>query len=176
MIGKYLDETKMSREDAYKFIANRCDSCEIADYCTDKYDCMEKVSYLIKKYTLDVPDPGTHMQFPETLKVLLQYRHLSICRFAKDSGLVETTIRGWLSGKNLPTMSQIYKICDFFQITPNFLLGYDGICEKIDVELSTKDLQEQLDAVINDLDILCNSVIYAQQKLNRIKCMGGTEN
>ena len=129
MIGKYVDETKMSREDAYKFIAKRCDDCELAAYCTDKYDCMEKVSYLIKKYSLDAPEPGTHMRFPETLKVLLEYKHISIRKF-----------------------------------------------EKLDVEMSTKNLQEQLDSVIDDLDILCNSIIYAQQKLNRIKCMGGTEN
>ena len=70
MIGKYINEKSLNREDACRFIANRCKDCELSTYCSDKYSCIEKEKYLIDKYDLDSQLPKMHMRFPETLEVL----------------------------------------------------------------------------------------------------------
>lgn len=172
MIGKYINEKSLNREDACRFIANRCKDCELSTYCSDKYSCIEKEKYLIDKYDLDSQLPKMHMRFPETLEVLLAYKHTSVRKFSEYSGISEASIRGWLAGKNSPTCAQIYRICDYFQITPNFLLGYDGACDSIVVNKSVSSIQAELDDIVNGLDILCESITYTQKKLNQLRFGG----
>ena len=52
MIGYNVDVTKLTREQAYNYIMNRCKECERNMSCTGKeaYACNDKVSYLVNKY------------------------------------------------------------------------------------------------------------------------------
>lgn len=55
-------------------------------------------------------------------------------------------------------------VCDTFHVTPNDLLGFDGIN-------NLNDIQKQLDTIIEDLETLGDMIVYVQKKLNKLKGM-----
>lgn len=53
MIGRYIDVSNMSKEEAINFITNKCNNCDIFYYCNgnDSKICNEKTNYLLDKYS-----------------------------------------------------------------------------------------------------------------------------
>ena len=54
------------------------------------------------------------------------------------------------------------KMCAVLNVTPNRLLGYD-------VESDLNEAQIQLDGISEQLGTLCDTLEYAQKKLNKLK-------
>ena len=104
------------------------------------------------------------MGFAENLKKLRKNHGLTKREFAKRAGVAEHPVGRWESAQVIPSVSSILKICDTFHVTPNDLLGFDGIN-------NLNDIQKQLDTIIEDLETLGDMIVYVQKKLNKLKGM-----
>ena len=63
--------------------------------------------------------------FCERLKELRIDRKLSALKLAKAIGVRDTTILRWENGNMSPSIDALNLLCEFFNVTPNYLLGYE---------------------------------------------------
>ena len=63
--------------------------------------------------------------FCERLKELRFDRKLSALKLAKAIGVRDTTILRWESGAMSPSIDALNLLCEFFKVTPNYLMGYE---------------------------------------------------
>ena len=61
--------------------------------------------------------------FQTQLKKELKKRQLSQNSFAEIFNVTQSCVSQWLNGKKLPRLDMFIKICEFFELTPNELLG-----------------------------------------------------
>ncbi len=54
---------------------------------------------------------------------LLQSRGISSYKVAKDTGVSQTALSNWRSGKSLPTAKTLQKLADYFGVTIDYLMG-----------------------------------------------------
>lgn len=102
------------------------------------------------------------MEFSENLKKLRLREGLTQYAFAERLGISKNLIYTYESEKSVPTTTTLLKICNEFHVTPNWLLGYD-------LEVNLNEAQKQLDGIIEQLGTLCDTLEYAQKKLNKLK-------
>lgn len=63
--------------------------------------------------------------FCERLKELRLERKLSAVKLAAALGVRDTTILRWESGVMSPSIDALLLICEFFGVTPNYMLGLE---------------------------------------------------
>lgn len=63
--------------------------------------------------------------FCEKLKELRLERKLSAVKLGEALGVRDTTILRWEAGKMIPGIDDLQLICEFFGVTPSFMLGYE---------------------------------------------------
>ncbi len=63
--------------------------------------------------------------FSERLDELMEERNLSSLALSQKIGIADTTILRWRKGLMYPTVDKLVILCDFFGVTPNYLLGYE---------------------------------------------------
>lgn len=63
--------------------------------------------------------------FCERLKELRIDKKLSAVALGKALGVSDTTILRWENGTMSPSIDSIILICQYFGVTPNYLLGYE---------------------------------------------------
>lgn len=102
------------------------------------------------------------MEFGTNLRILRHASGLSAEALAERIGITKNIIYLYESGHCLPKLSTMLKMCTELNVTPNRLLGYD-------VEASLNEAQEQLDDISEQLGMLCDTLEYAQKKLNKLK-------
>ena len=102
------------------------------------------------------------MEFGANLRILRHASGLSAEALAERIGITKNIIYLYESGHCLPKLSTMLKMCTELNVTPNRLLGYD-------VEASLNEAQEQLDGISEQLGMLCDTLEYAQKKLNKLK-------
>lgn len=73
--------------------------------------------------------------FSSRLRFLRRMRELSQQELSDRLQVARTTYSTWESGKSEPDLRTIVQICDFFDVSSDFLLG-------VDVKLSTPALDE----------------------------------
>ncbi|WP_370785429.1 helix-turn-helix domain-containing protein [Ruminococcus callidus] len=102
------------------------------------------------------------MEFGMTLRLLRHASGLSAEVFAERTGITKNMVYLYESGQCVPKLSTMLKMCTELNVTPNRLLGYD-------VEASLNEAQKQLDDISEQLGMLCDTLEYAQKKLNKLK-------
>ena len=61
--------------------------------------------------------------FCERLKELRQEKELSTIQLGKELQVSDSTITRWENGQREPTMSSIIKLCNFFDVSADYLIG-----------------------------------------------------
>lgn len=102
------------------------------------------------------------MGFSENLKKLRLREGLTQDAFAERLGMSKNLVYTYESERSVPTTTTLLKICNKFNVTPNVLLGYD-------IESNLNEAQVQLDGINEQLGMLCDTLEYAQKKLNKLK-------
>lgn len=68
--------------------------------------------------------------FAKKFKELREKKELFQKDIAEELGITRTAVTEWENGRNTPTVDMLCKIADYFDVTPNYLLGYEN--EKTD--------------------------------------------
>lgn len=102
------------------------------------------------------------MDFGKNLRMLRYASGLSAEALAERIGITKNMLYLYESGHCLPKLSTMLKMCTELNVTPNSLLGYD-------VESDLNEAQMQLDGISEQLGMLCDTLEYAQKKLNKLK-------
>lgn len=66
------------------------------------------------------------LKFAENLKNAMQEAGINQRQLAEKLGTTQQTISRWLSQRHEPDFETLLKICEFFDESPNSLLGYDN--------------------------------------------------
>lgn len=102
------------------------------------------------------------MEFGKNLRMLRYASGLSAEALAERVGITKNMLYLYESGHCLPRLTTLLKMCTELNVTPNSLLGYD-------VESDLNGAQKQLDDISEQLGMLCDTLEYAQKKLNKLK-------
>lgn len=102
------------------------------------------------------------MEFSENLKKLRLREGLTQDAFAERLCVTKYLIYLYENEKSVPKIDTLLKICNEFHVTPNWLLGFD-------LEDYVNEVQKQLDVISEQLGTLCDTLEYAQKKLNKLK-------
>ena len=104
------------------------------------------------------------MTFAKNLKKFRESLGLTIREFAESMKLSPNLIYLYENEKSYPKINTLERICETYGVEPNLLLGYD-------CKYTLSDAQERLDAIIDDLDALGDTIVYVQEKINKLKGM-----
>ena len=63
--------------------------------------------------------------FSKNLKKALKDRNMTLSSLANKLNLHRTNVCRWTTGKVVPRIDTLMKICEILEISPNELLGYD---------------------------------------------------
>lgn len=102
------------------------------------------------------------MEFGKNLRMLRYASGLSAEALSERIGITKNMLYLYESEHCFPKLSTMLKMCAELNVTPNRLLGYD-------VEASLSEAQVQLDDISEQLGTLCDTLEYAQKKLNKLK-------
>lgn len=102
------------------------------------------------------------MTFGKNLKKFRESLGLTMREFAESMKLSPNLIYLYENEKSCPKINTLELICETYGVEPNLLLGYDCKCD-------LSDAQEQLDDISEQLGTLCDTLEYAQKKLNKLK-------
>lgn len=102
------------------------------------------------------------MEFGKNLRMLRYASGLSAEALSERIGITKNMLYLYESEHCLPRLTTMLQMCTELNVTPNRLLGYD-------VEASLNEAQVQLDSINEQLGILCDTLEYAQKKLNKLK-------
>lgn len=62
-------------------------------------------------------------KFKIVLEKELKKHNLSQIKFAEKMNVTQQCVSAWLQGSREPRLTMFIKICEFFELTPNELLG-----------------------------------------------------
>jgi transcriptional regulator with XRE-family HTH domain len=54
---------------------------------------------------------------------LLQKRHITSYKIAKETGIPKSIVYEWTAGIRAPTIDNLIKIADYFNVSTDYLLG-----------------------------------------------------
>ena len=63
--------------------------------------------------------------FSERVDELIFDKNLKAMEFAKQSGISKSTVYEYLSGRKMPTLKNLIKIAEFFNVSTDYLLGIE---------------------------------------------------
>ena len=93
------------------------------------------------------------MMFGERLRILRLEKGISQKELGKRFGVTKQTVSNWEIENVTPTLDMFQSIAQFFDTTPNYLLGYE-VYTGLDVTgLSEKEILHVM-AIIDDLKAL----------------------
>lgn len=61
--------------------------------------------------------------FKDLFVQILQDRGITAYKLSKDTGISEALISNWKNGRQLPKYDSINLLCDYFDISSDYLLG-----------------------------------------------------
>ncbi len=65
------------------------------------------------------------LNFANNLKAILEATNKTQQELADYLGTTQQTISRWIYGINEPDFATLFKICEFFNETPNTILGFE---------------------------------------------------
>lgn len=104
------------------------------------------------------------MTFGKNLKKFRESLGLTMREFAESMKLSPNLIYLYENEKSYPKINTLELICETYGVEPNLLLGYDCKCD-------LSDAQERLDTITDDLEVLGDTIVYVQKKINKLKGM-----
>lgn len=63
------------------------------------------------------------MGFTERFCELLEQRNMTAYALAKDSGINERIVGHWKAGERYPSMDNLVKLADYFNVSIDYLVG-----------------------------------------------------
>ncbi len=61
--------------------------------------------------------------FSKRVKEYLKNKNISIAELSRLSGIPRTTINGWLTGTQIPTLYSAYLLADYLNVSIDYLAG-----------------------------------------------------
>ena len=98
--------------------------------------------------------------FAERLDELIFDKNIKVIDFAKQAGISKSTVYEYVSGKKVPTLKNLIKMADYFNVSTDYLLG-------IEKDVYTKTFKKCEDFSIRFNKILENFSI-SRYKLERL--------
>lgn len=78
----------------------------------------------------------------EIFEQLLQKRGVTAYRVAKETGVTQTALSNWKSGRSTPTTKTLQKIADYFGVTIDYLMTGKEPEEQNEPTLTAKDQRD----------------------------------
>lgn len=91
----------------------------------------------------------------EIFEQLLQKYGVTAYKVAKDTGVTQTSLSNWKSGRNTPGTRTLQKIADYFGVTVDYLMTGKEEPEKKETTLSPRDerdIKKDVDAIMAKLE------------------------
>jgi len=63
----------------------------------------------------------------ERLKELIEEKDITPYKLSTDLGISKSVVHYWLTGKTTPTADYIIKLCEYFSVSADFLLGITNL-------------------------------------------------
>lgn len=99
----------------------------------------------------------------EVFMQLLQKYGVSSYEVAKKSGVTQTALSNWKSGRSTPKVETMKKIADYFGVTVDYLMtGKDDIMvqEPQMKSISERDIAKKIDEIIGDIYAIEENPLY----------------
>lgn len=61
--------------------------------------------------------------FKERLRELMKENALNQVKLAQNAGLKQNTISAWLAGKKEPSLTSLWRVADYFDVSIDYLVG-----------------------------------------------------
>lgn len=90
----------------------------------------------------------------EVFEQLLQKHGVTPYKVAKETGVTQTALSNWKSGRSTPTTKTLQKIADYFGVTIDYLMNGIEEPEKKETMLTPKDERD----IAKDLDALMDKI------------------
>lgn len=108
----------------------------------------------------------------ENLSRLIEINRTTKTKVAQTLGVNFESVRGWCTGRNYPNMISLLRLCEIFDVTPNQMLGFDDfpkaeVLKEAENKLAV--LQDKLDILSESMLDVCDSVVYAQKQIAKLK-------
>lgn len=93
---------------------------------------------------------GNFFMFNERLKLLRTANKLSQVDLANKLGVKKQTVSNWENDNILPSVDMLIKICNFFHVSTDYILGLD---KKMYIEVSglSVEIISHIQQIINDI-------------------------
>ncbi len=88
--------------------------------------------------------------FSENIKKLRESQNLSQSQLADIVGTSRQCVSNWENGYAPPSLDSLTKICDYFNVSMDYLLGYEKL-ETVDVSGLTIEEIGHISMIVNDL-------------------------
>ncbi len=72
--------------------------------------------------------------FKDLLVKLIQNKGITAYKLSKDTGISEALISNWKTGRQLPKYDSIVLLCDYFEVSADYLLERTKIPENPNVK------------------------------------------
>ena len=72
--------------------------------------------------------------FKDLLVELIQNKGITAYKLSKDTGISEALISNWKTGRQLPKYDSIILLCDYFEVSADYLLERTEIHENPNVK------------------------------------------
>lgn len=90
----------------------------------------------------------------EIFEQLLQKYGVTSYKVSKDTGVTQTSLSNWKSGRSTPNAKTLQKIADYFGVSIEYLMTGKEDSEKKETTLTTKDerdIAKDLESIMNKL-------------------------
>ena len=87
----------------------------------------------------------TSMTFIHNLKHILHERNISQHELSRGTGIPQSSISGYLKGKNAPLLRQAYLICNFLDVNIDLMCNN----ERCDISCYTEDSERLKEIIFN---------------------------
>ena len=91
----------------------------------------------------------------ENFEQLLQKNGITSYKVSKETGVTQTALSNWKSGRSTPTTKTLQKLADYFGVTIDYLLaGNENTTDN--KELSKKDMRD----ISNDIESIMKKTFF----------------
>lgn len=99
----------------------------------------------------------------EIFEQLLQKYGVTAYKVSKETGVTQTSLSNWKSGRNTPSTKTLQRIADYFGVTVDYLMTGKEEPEKKETTLTPKDerdIAKDLKKIMNDIKNAKDSPLY----------------
>lgn len=105
----------------------------------------------------------------DVFEQLLQKYGVSSYKVAKDTGVTQTALSNWKSGRSTPSTKTLQKIADYFGVTVDYLMTGKNEQKEKEISLSPKDerdIAKRLESTLSDLESSQEALMFSGEPLD----------